>query len=76
MNFDWDGANKDHIAAHGVTPQEVEEVFANDPMDLKFQVVNGEDRYASVGHTRVMRILLVIWTLRGEAIRPVGSGSV
>jgi hypothetical protein len=76
MNFDWDGANKDHIAAHGVTPEEVEEVFANNPMDLEFQVVNGEDRYTSVGHTRLMRILLVLWTLRGEAIRPVTAFDV
>jgi uncharacterized protein len=76
MTFDWDGANKDHIAAHGVTPREVEEVFANDPMDLELQVINGEDRYASVGHTRLMRILLVVWTLRGEAIRPITAFDV
>lgn len=71
MIFDWDKGNQDHIAAHGVTPQEVEEVFANDPVDLEFQVVDGEDRYTSVGHTRQMRILFVAWTLRGEAIRPI-----
>jgi hypothetical protein len=32
----FDKGNEDHIAAHGLTPQEVEEVFANDPMDLEF----------------------------------------
>jgi uncharacterized DUF497 family protein len=25
--FDWDDANEDHIARHGVTPPETEEVF-------------------------------------------------
>lgn len=40
-------------------------------MDLEFQVVDGEYRYTSVGHTRQMRILFVAWTLRGEAIRPI-----
>ncbi|MBI4565894.1 MAG: BrnT family toxin [Planctomycetes bacterium] len=25
--FDWDEANEEHIARHGITPQEAEEVF-------------------------------------------------
>jgi hypothetical protein len=25
--FDWDDANEEHVARHGVTPPEVEEVF-------------------------------------------------
>jgi uncharacterized DUF497 family protein len=31
--FDWDKANLAHIARHNVTPEEVEQVFANGPMD-------------------------------------------
>jgi uncharacterized DUF497 family protein len=30
--FDWDDANAGHIARHGVTPEEVEQAFANDPL--------------------------------------------
>jgi hypothetical protein len=50
--FDWDEANLAHIARHKVTPEEVEQVFANDPMDLSAEVVNGEERYTSVGPYR------------------------
>jgi len=28
-------------------------------------------RYRAIGHTHALRVLVVIWTLRGEAIRPV-----
>ena len=28
-DFIWDDANEDHIARHGVTPEEVEEIFAD-----------------------------------------------
>jgi uncharacterized DUF497 family protein len=71
MIFNRDENNENHIAVHNVTPEEVEAVLANDPVDLEFQVVRREDRYASVGHTSQMRILFVAWTLRGEAIRPI-----
>jgi len=30
--FDWDDANAGHIARHGVTPEEVEQAFANEPL--------------------------------------------
>jgi hypothetical protein len=42
VKFDWDEANTAHVAAHAVTPAEVEEVYLNDPMDLDFRVVGGE----------------------------------
>ena len=69
--FDWDKANAAHIARHNVTPEEVEQVFANGPMDLDAQVVDGEERYAGVGHTNRLRVLVLAWTMRGEATRPV-----
>jgi hypothetical protein len=33
--FDWDESNTDHIARHGVTPVEAEEVIAGDPNVLQ-----------------------------------------
>jgi uncharacterized protein len=69
--FDWDAANEGHVALHGVMPEEVEQVFANDPMDLDFEVVDGEERYQSLGHTNGLRILFVAWTMRGDAVRPI-----
>jgi uncharacterized protein len=69
--FDWDDANLGHMASHSVTPEEVEQVFANDPMDLGAEVVDGEERYTGVGHTNGLRVLVLAWTMRGEATRPI-----
>jgi uncharacterized DUF497 family protein len=69
--FDWDEANVAHIARHNITPEEVEEVFANDPMDLRADVVDGEERYTGVGHTKRLRVLVLVWTMRGDATRPI-----
>lgn len=71
LKFDWDEANKAHVATHDVTPTEVEEVYRNDPMDLDFRIVGGEKRYTILGHTNRLRILVVALTLRDGAIRPV-----
>jgi uncharacterized DUF497 family protein len=71
LSFDWDEANKSHIAAHAVTPSEVEQAYANDPMDLDFRIVDGEDRYTILGHTNRFRVLVVALTVREGAIRPV-----
>ena len=68
--FDWDGENAGHIFRHDVTMKEVEEVFANDPMDIEFEVA-GEDRWTSIGHSDLLRVLVVVWTDRGRAMRPV-----
>ncbi len=69
--FEWDAANIAHIARHDVTPEEVEQVFANDPIDLAAEVVDGEERHSSVGHTNRLRVLVVAWTMRGDAIRAI-----
>jgi uncharacterized DUF497 family protein len=71
LAFDWDTANIAHIARHKVTSGKVEQVFANDPMGLSAEVINGEQRYTSVGHTNQLRILVVAWTMHGEAVRPI-----
>ena len=69
--LDWDEANIAHIGRHGVTPDDVIQTFSNDAIDLNYEVVNGEDRWTSIGHTDKLRILVVVWTMRGEAIRAV-----
>jgi uncharacterized DUF497 family protein len=69
--FDWDAANVSHIARHSVTPEEVEQCFANDPMDVGADVVDAEERYTGVGHTNGIRVLVLVWTMRGDALRPI-----
>ena len=71
ITFDWDNANREHTSRHGVSPAEVEQVLANDPLDLEAQVAHGEERFISVGHTNQVRVLVVVWTMRGAAIRPI-----
>jgi uncharacterized DUF497 family protein len=46
-------------------------LFANDPADIGFQAVEGEGRWTAVGHSNSLRILVVAWTMRGEAVRPI-----
>jgi uncharacterized DUF497 family protein len=71
LAFDWDEANREHIARHNVTSEEVEQAFVNDPMDLAAEVVDGEERFTGVGHTKGLRVLVLAWTMRGEATRPI-----
>ncbi|MGH9618426.1 MAG: BrnT family toxin [Bryobacteraceae bacterium] len=67
--FDWDDANRNHIARHGVSPQEAEEVIENDPLDFDVEPVDGEERIASVGRTDRGRILVVVSTFRHTRTR-------
>jgi uncharacterized protein len=70
--FDWDDANIGHIAEHGVTPEEAEDVLLGDSLDLNFQADEGdEERWSYLGQTNSGRILQVVITLRGEKIRVV-----
>jgi uncharacterized DUF497 family protein len=69
--FDWDEANVAHVARHNVTPEEVEQALASDPMYLDADVVEAEDRYTGAGHTNLLRVLVLVWTMRGDAIRPI-----
>lgn len=69
--FDWDDANRKHVAEHGVTPSEAEEVIANNPLDLEVQYRNGEERVLQIGETNALRILVVVTTWRGSRIRVV-----
>jgi uncharacterized DUF497 family protein len=71
LAFDWDQANIEHIRGHAVTLGEVLQVFANEASDLRYEVVNSEERWTSIGHTDALRILVVVWTMRGESVRTV-----
>jgi hypothetical protein len=71
IRFDWDKANTEHIARHGVKPEEAEQALENDPVDLDYEVVEAEDRWTSIGHTDRLRVLKLVWTLRGDIVRVV-----
>jgi uncharacterized DUF497 family protein len=71
IEFDWDDENTKHLAAHKVTPAEFEQVLNNDPVGLDYEVIDGEERYRSVGITNGGRLLLVVWTVRDGNVRAV-----
>jgi hypothetical protein len=52
-DFDRDRHNEGHIAAHRVTPTEVEQVLANDPIHIETSIDSrsGEERVLELGHT-------------------------
>ena len=69
--FDWDTANIAHIDEHEVAPEEAEQAILSEPLDVGFDVVNGEERWSYLGETDEGRILRVLITMRGERIRVV-----
>ena len=71
LNFEWDEANIAHIAEHDVAAEEAEEVVLGDPLEIGFEVVNGEERWSSIGETHEGRILRVVIAIRNERIRVV-----
>lgn len=60
MMYEWDEQNINHIARHGVSCREAEQVIENNPLDLEVQFIRGEERVPSVGETTAGRVLVVI----------------
>jgi uncharacterized DUF497 family protein len=76
LSFDWDDANRDQLARHGVTPQEAEEVVLGDPLDIELQTAEGsggEERILHVVETRKGRILELVSTWRDGKARIVSA---
>ncbi len=71
LQFDWDDANREHIAKHSVTPQEAEEALNADTLELAAYEVAGEDRLEELGMTDSGRILLLVTVIRGDRLRVV-----
>lgn len=72
--FDWDDANLDHIAEHGIEPEEAE-MAVLDPARVSrtAYALDGERRYALVGATEDGRHLFVVFTRRGSATRVISA---
>ncbi len=59
----WDEWNEEHIARHGVDPEEVEEVAANRPHVVRSR----KGRYRLIGQTDAGRFLTVFVAPHGTA---------
>lgn len=72
VEFEWDDANEDHIAVHGVTPEEAEEALADSRRaPAQAYSVPGEQRRAVLGRTIDQRLLFVVYVRRARALRVV-----
>lgn len=75
MEFDWDEDNTTHVAEHGFTRSQVEEVFASEAQlvsdDYTHREDNGEHRFRAIGFTNQGLLLAVAYTWRDGRIRPI-----
>ena len=69
--FDWDEHNERHLAKHGISRFDAEDVLSGDHILLGYQVEGGEQRWIALGETRTGRILNVVFAVRNEAMRPI-----
>ena len=69
MVFDWNAANVEHIARHGVTPEECEEAYRNGPMVIEQQKRKDERRRLCLGETDSGKRLTFVVTERKGKIR-------
>jgi uncharacterized DUF497 family protein len=69
--FGWDDENVSHIARHGVTPKEIEELFRRPYAIEVDEPVNGEERFLAHGTTARGRYLTVVCADRKGSIRPI-----
>jgi uncharacterized DUF497 family protein len=74
--FEWDQGNAPKLyARHGVTTGECEQVFFHEPLRIAQDASHSqaEERWAAWGRTAEGRTLAVVFTLRGDRIRPISA---
>jgi uncharacterized protein len=76
LSFEWDARKSaENLKKHGVSFQEAESVFG-DPLgrittDPRHSI--DEERYVLLGRSTMSRMLVVMFTERGEAIRLISA---
>jgi len=69
--FDWDEQNEAHLAKHGISRSDAEDVLTGNHILLEYQIEGDEQRWVAVGATRTGRILDIVFAVRGRAVRPI-----
>ena len=69
--FDWDKHNERHLAKHGISRSDAEDVLRGNHILLEYQVEGSEQRWIALGATRTGRILNIVFAIRGETVRPI-----
>lgn len=77
QSFDWDNGNLEkNWAKHNVRRSEIEETFFNKPLllfDAEPKPPNNEKRFILQGITNAERRLFIVFTTRGDKIRPISA---
>ncbi|MGI8925857.1 MAG: BrnT family toxin [Tepidiformaceae bacterium] len=74
-DFEWDDTNEEHLARHGVSPDEAEQAAFDQQRYVYPAAAGRERRFIAIGSTDAGRLLAVVFTRRGERIRIVTSRS-
>ena len=69
--FDWDKHNEQHLAKHGISRSDAEDVLGGSHILVEYQMEGNEHRWVAVGATRTGRIINIVFTQRGVTIRPI-----
>ena len=73
-NFDWDDGNRTKNAKHGVDQEEIESIFHREKYVFAGKIIepkHKEWRGLILGQSEAGRPLALIFTRRGEKIRPI-----
>jgi uncharacterized DUF497 family protein len=70
-DFDWDQRNQAHLANHDISRADAEDVLSGNHVLLEYQMEGNEQRWLAVGATRNGRILVIVFAVRAEAVRPI-----
>jgi uncharacterized DUF497 family protein len=76
VTFVWDKANRQkNLEKHGVTIQEIEEVFFDPHKKLLDDRLHSgkEGRYILLGQTKGQRLLFVAFTIRRNEVRAISA---
>ena len=72
--FEWDAGNVEKCRKHGVSIAEVESVFSERVLILNDETNSvSEMRYRAIGSTVNGRKAFVVFTMRGDFIRPISA---
>ena len=72
-DFDWDAGNRAKHRKHGVEPTDIEAMFRGPTVFLGriIEPAHDEDRWLLLGQESQQRPLALIFTRRGEQLRPI-----
>ena len=74
MGFEWDGRKAaSNLAKHGVDFADAVAVLEDDLAVTVRDDGAGEDRYVTIGMDATGRLLVVVYTLRGERVRIISA---